>query len=66
MAIDTREKRASVVTISLYPMGPSIQAGDSGIDLEDRQMVGYGYSGIDTSAVPSTRVSRKTLLSVGF
>ncbi len=44
--LDTREKRASSVAISLYSMCPSIQAGSSGLDNEDRQMVGYGYSAI--------------------
>ena len=44
--LDTREKRASSIAISLYSMGPSVQAGSAGIDLEDRQIIGYGYSGI--------------------
>ena len=64
MAIDTREKRASVVAISLYSMGPSIQAGSAGLDDEDRQIAGYGYSGIAVGAGAVTRSSRLTLLGV--
>ena len=48
--LDTREKRASSVAISFYSMGPSIQAGSSGLDAEDRQIVGYGYSAIAVAA----------------
>lgn len=57
--LDTREKRASSIAISLYPMAPSIQAGSSGLDDEDRQMAGYGYSAISTStAVAPPAASR--------
>ncbi len=52
--LDTREKRASSVAISLYSMGPSVQAGSAGLDLEDRQIVGYGYSAIAASAAVVT------------
>ncbi len=48
--LDTREKRASSIAISLYSMGPSVQAGSAGLDTEDRQIVGYGYSGIAAGA----------------
>ncbi len=45
MAIDTKEKRASIVAISFYPMGPSATPNVSQ-DQEWRQIAGYGYSGI--------------------
>ena len=54
MAIDTREKRASVVGINRLA-GPSVTP-NSGKDQEWRQEVGYSYSGIaataDTSFIP--------------
>ena len=49
MAIDTLEKRASTIAVSFYCMSPSVQA-DGTIDLEDRQIAGYGYSGIAADA----------------
>lgn len=62
--LDTREKRASSIAISLYPATPSIQAGSSGLDDEDRQMAGYGYSAISASAVAAI-ASRRLLVGVG-
>lgn len=62
--LDTREKRASSVAISLYPMAPSVQAGSAGLDDEDRQIAGYGYSAISAAAAPTTRASRLTLVGV--
>lgn len=50
MAIDTREKRASTVAVSLYPLGPSVTP-NSDKDQEWRQQAGYGYSGILVSAI---------------
>ena len=44
MAIDSREKRASVVGINRFS-GPSVTP-NSGQDQEWRQEVGYSYSGI--------------------
>ena len=48
MAIDTREKRASVVGINRLA-GPSVTP-NSGKDQEWRQEVGYSYSGILAAA----------------
>ncbi len=44
MAIDTREKRASLIGIN-YVMGPT-PTPNAAKDQEWRQQVGYGYSGI--------------------
>ena len=55
MAVDTLEKRASIIALSLYSMGPSVQA-DGTIDTEDRQIIGYGYSGIAADAPAAARV----------
>jgi len=62
--LDTREKRASSVAISLYSMGPSIQAGSAGLDSEDRQIVGYGYSAIAAASPSATRSSRLPMMGV--
>jgi hypothetical protein len=48
--LDTREKRASAIAIALYPAGPSVQPDGAGLDDEDRQIAGYGYSGIAAGA----------------
>ncbi len=61
--LDTREKRASSVAISLYSMGPPIQAGSAGLDDEDRQIAGYGYSAISASGAVATR--RNYILMLG-
>ena len=63
--LDTREKRASAITISLYPAGPSIQAGASGLDDEDRQIAGYGYSAIAAASPGGAIASRRLLVGVG-
>lgn len=49
MAIDTREKRASIVGIN-YLSGPSPTPNVSK-DQEWRQEVGYGYSGIAAGVI---------------
>jgi len=49
VAIDTLERRASTIAVSFYAMSPSVQA-DGAIDLEDRRLAGYGYSGIAVAA----------------
>ena len=49
MAIDTREKRQSVIAISFYPMGPSVTP-NAAQDQEWRQQAGYGYSGVAAAA----------------
>jgi len=45
MAIDTREKRASIIAICCYPMAGSVTSNASP-DAEWRQEAGYGYAGI--------------------
>ncbi len=60
--LDTREKRASSIAICLYSMGPSIQAGFSGLDSEDRQMAGYGYSAIAASGAVAVEARSRILL----
>lgn len=45
MAIDSREKRQSVIAISHYMVGPTVTPNSSK-DAEWRQEVGYGYPGI--------------------
>ncbi len=61
MAIDSREKRASIVGIN-YLSGPS-PTPDVAKDQEWRQEVGYSYSGILASTpVIVTAVSGKLLL----
>ena len=49
MAIDTREKRQSVVGIGFYFSGPSVTPNASP-DAEWRQEVGWGYPGIAAGA----------------
>ena len=51
MAIDTREKRASVVGINMF-FGPS-PTPNAAQDQEWRQEVGYGYSGILAAGAPA-------------
>ncbi len=63
MAIDDREKRQSVVAISLYPIAPSVTPNSSK-DVEWRQQSGYGYSGI-AAAAPSGAVGGKYLPLMG-
>ena len=46
MAIDSREKRQSAVAVGSYFSGPSVTPNASK-DVEWRQQVGYGYSGIE-------------------
>lgn len=68
MAIDSREKRASTVAVSLYPAAPPVQAGTAGLDKEDRQLSGYGYVGIPI-VVPSgldTREGRASSIAISF
>jgi hypothetical protein len=54
MAVDTREKRASVVGIN-YLSGPS-PTPNAGKDQEWRQEVGYGYSGILAASAAPTQL----------
>ena len=56
MAIDTREKRQSVVGINFF-FGPS-PTPNASKDQEWRQEVGYGYPGIAASA-PAVLVALK-------
>jgi len=53
MAIDTREKRASVVGVGSVWSPPSVQAGTAGLDAEDRQIVGWSYAGIAVATGPA-------------
>jgi len=65
MAIDSREKRQSIVAISLYSMGPSVTA-NAGQDQEWRQEAGYSYSGILAGGVPAPPVvTNQVLISYG-
>ncbi len=45
MAIDSEKKRASVVALSLYCMGPSVRP-DGGLDAVDRAVIGYGFGAV--------------------
>lgn len=54
--LDDREKRASSLSISLYPAGGGI-TNNATQDQEWRQEAGYGYPGILAGA-PSTIVHR--------
>ena len=60
MAIDSKEKRASIVGIN-YMSGPS-PIPTAAKDQEWRQEVGYGYSGILAGAVAVVLGRRKGLL----
>lgn len=62
MAIDSREKRQSVVAISFYPMGPSVTPNASK-DQEWRQEAGYSYSGIAAGA-PQEVFRRRVGMSI--
>ena len=64
MAIDNEEKRRSTVAISLYDMGPSVTPNSSP-DLEWRQQVGYGYSGVAAGAPPAISSISLTLTGLG-
>ena len=57
MAIDSREKRQSVVAISFYFYGPSVFTNASQ-DQEWSQQAGYGYSGILAGAPVAPIVDR--------
>lgn len=46
MAIDSAAKRKSIAAISLICVGPVV-VPDGTIGLFDRQVVGYGYGGIE-------------------
>ena len=64
MAIDSREKRASVVGINRFA-GPSVTP-TAGQDREWRQEVGYGYPGIAAAgAAAGPPVGSLRLLGVG-
>jgi hypothetical protein len=64
MAIDSKEKRASVTGIHLYVAGPGVTP-TAAQDQEWRQEVGYGYPGIAAAApIPGT-IGLLKLLGVG-
>ena len=60
MAIDSREKRASVVGINRLA-GPSVTP-NSAKDKEWRQEVGYSYSGIAADAPVPITFFQKTVM----
>ena len=62
MAIDSREKRQSIIAVSSYFSGPSVTPNASK-DEEWRQEVGYGYSGIEAGAPPFGGVARMIFLT---
>lgn len=64
MAIDDEEKRRSTVAISLYAMAPSVTPNASK-DLEWRQQVGYGYSGIASGAPATSKSFALSLTGLG-
>lgn len=49
MAIDTRDKRASVIGFS-RPSGMTLPNPDGGLNQGDRQQVAYSYRGIAAAA----------------
>jgi hypothetical protein len=50
VAVDTRDKRASVLGMGL-PMGRVLPVRDGSVDEEDFEHVAYSYRGIQASAV---------------
>lgn len=62
MAIDTREKRASIVGIDRLS-GPSVTP-NAAKDQEWRQEAGYGYPGILAESPPSVTTIEGRLLTV--
>jgi len=62
VALDTREKRASVV--SLNPGAPPSPTPNAAMDQEWRQQSGWGYSGI-LVGVPVVGIRRRNLLIGG-
>ena len=61
MAIDTREKRQSVVGISYYFVGPNVTP-NAAKDVEWRQEAGWGYPGILPSGLIVTAGRQQHIL----
>lgn len=67
MAIDSAAKRKSVTAIGSLFVGPAV-VPDSSLSLFDRQVIGYGYGGIEVGG-PATAgfiKVRNVSLSVGY
>lgn len=63
MAVDTRNKRASVLGTALS-ITLVLPAPNSAIDVSDRQQLCWTYAGIASSATPPTAISRIVGLDV--
>lgn len=66
MAVDTRNKRASCVSVSLQNLGHGWPHPDGSLAAQaDRQHSAFAYPGILAGAGSGVRLSRLTLLGAG-
>jgi hypothetical protein len=57
MAIDTRQKRASAMTVCTCWYPPAVQP-DGSFDQADRQNIGWSYTGILAGGPPVSAISQ--------